>query len=510
MLAVFPVILPFLTGILLLLQKDLPSLRRGVSLASLLLQLGVALTILSLTFSNGSLVALLGSWQAPIGIVLVADKAAALLAAIAIFVTLAASLVGHSEEPAKEESPLRLPLIHFLLTGIQLSFLTGDLFNLFVAFEVMLLSSYSLMTLEGRASKLREAYPYVILNLVGSAIFLAACGFAYSLFGSLNMAHIAGASRELAQSSEGAFKVSVLTALLAFVFSIKAGMFPLYFWLPNSYPILPPSIGAIYAGLLTKVGIYVLMRLLGTLMPHDQTGLYLLIAWLGGGTMLFGVLGAVSRMRIREILAFHVLSQVGFMILAIGFFSPLSFAATLFYMVHHIIVKAGLFLTSSGVMGLQKTDHLKKNGGLWKSHPALGVIFLILALSLAGLPPLSGFWAKLWILLEGLQQEYYILVAISLIASVLTLASMLKIWLGAFWKPTPETTSTEVKWHREGWLGLGLLTVFSICVILLIQPLYQMAVLAATEIMDPAAYVESVFPGSDLLESSHSPIITGK
>ena len=493
MLPSLPILLPFATGILLLLLRG-GQARRAVAMASLLAQLAAALLLVRHVYAEGIVTTHLGEWKAPIGIILVGDKTSAILATLAVLVTIGSTLAGFAEKPARSENPLRQPLVQFLVTGIQLSFLTGDLFNLFVAFEVMLLSSYGLLTLEADKGRIKEAYPYVVLNLVGSALFLAGCGFAYALFGTLNMTGIAVAAAELAATPDGALKIAVLTALLALVFSIKAGMFPLYYWLPNSYPVLPASIGALYSGLLTKVGIYVLLRLLGTIMPHDQHSLYLLIAWLGGGTMLFGVLGAVSRMGVREILAFHVLSQVGFMIFALGLFSPVAFAACIFYMMHHIIVKSALFLTASFVQTRFGTDHLKKTGGLWKRHPVFSLAFLMMALSLAGLPPLSGFWAKLWILLEGLGQQRYFLVGVSLVASLLTLASMLKIWNGAFWqKPAdPALLEAPVRGQTPLWIALVLLCAISVGVVLGVGPLWEASQAAANELLDPSGYIGPV------------------
>lgn len=487
-----PVLLPFITGILLLLLRQNRSLRRTIAVLSLLLQLGAAMVLAGTAFSSGMEVMHLGSWKDPIGIVLVGDRTASILVILALLVTLTSTLAGFSERGPAHGNPMRLPLVQFLLTGIQLSFLTGDLFNLFVAFEVMLLSSYGLMTLEAEEGKLKQAYPYVLLNLVSSALFLAACGYTYALFGTLNFAGIAEAAAALESTSGGPARIALLTAILAFVFSIKAGMFPLYYWLPNSYPTLPPSLGALYSGLLTKVGIYLLLRLLGTVMPPGQEGLYLLIAWLGGGTMLFGVLGAVSRMGIREILAFHVLSQVGFMILAIGFYTPFAFAAAIFYMIHHIIVKSALFLTASGVLLHQQTDHLARTGGLWRSRPWLGIAFLIMALSLAGLPPLSGFWAKLWILLEGLSEGYYVLVAVSLVASILTLASMVKIWFGAFWQPLPSGSVDQPAKTGLLWTALTLMIIISLGVSAGVEPLWEASRAAAAELLDPSLYIEAI------------------
>ena len=498
MLPSLPVLLPFATGILLLMMRENSHVRRSVAVGSLLLQSGCCLWLLVATFTDGILATHLGAWQSPIGIVLVGDKTAAILAMLALIVTLTSTLTSFAETNASAKKPMRLPLVQFLLTGIQLSFLTGDLFNLFVAFEVMLLSSYGLLSLEAGSGRVRQAYPYVILNLVASALFLAGCGYAYALFGTLNMTGMAEAARVIAATPEGAARISVLTALLALVFSIKAGMFPFYYWLPNSYPVLPPSLGALYSGLLTKVGIYVLLRLLGTIMPPTQEGLYWIIAWLGGATMLFGVLGAVSRQGVREILAFHVLSQVGFMIFAVGLFTPVAIAACIFYMVHHIIVKSALFLCASGILDSFSTDSLKKTGGLGRRNPVFSLAFLLMAFSLAGLPPLSGFWAKLWILLEGVRLHAYALVAVSLVASLLTLVSMLKIWNGAFWNPAPDPGTAPRPVAKKLSLALAVMVVISLGVVLAVRPLWDASRAAADELLNPDAYKEVVFNPSPL------------
>lgn len=495
MLAVVPVLIPFLTGVLLVLMlRQSGSARRSLSLASFFLQAIFMASFATMVYKAGTVVSPLGSWTDPIGIVLVADKAAVLLAVLATVVSLAAALTGTAENAAKAENPLRQPLLHFLLSGIQLSFLTGDLFNLFVAFEVMLLASYALMSLEAKQSEIRQTFPYVLLNVLSSAFFLAACGFTYALFGTLNFAQISEAATAMASTPEGTVRVALLTGFLAVVFSIKAGMFPLYYWLPNSYPTLPPAVVAVYAGLLTKVGLFVLLRLLGTVMPPIMDPLYALIAVLGGASMIFGVLGAISRSSVREILAFHSLSQVGFMLLGIGIFTPFGFAACLFFMIHHSMVKAGLFLTAGGIIFHLGTDSLKKTGGLWRAQPLFRLSFLLLALSLAGLPPFSGFWAKLWVLLEGLREGHYVLIAVALVASILTLASMVKIWLNAFWNDPPEGTDPPALQPQPAGLrmGISLLLAVSLAMVFLVQPIWQISREAADDLFHPTSYIQSV------------------
>lgn len=495
MLSVFPVLFPFLTGIVLvLMQRREPALRRTFSLGSLAVQILLAVSLCRLVFLEGTFVSPLGSWTDPVGIVLVADKTASLLVLLGPIIAFTAVLGSMAEGRPGTASPFRQPLVHFLLTGIQLGFLTGDLFNLFVAFEVMLLSSYALMTLEAEKGKVKHAFPYVLLNVLASALFLAGCGMTYALFGSLNFAHIAERAAAMTATPGGSGKVGLLTALLAFVFSIKAGMFPLYYWLPKSYPTLPAAIASLYAAMMAKVGLYLLLRLLGTLMPPTQEVLYALFVALGGATMLFGVLGAVSRNGVREILAFHGLSQYGFMLIGIGFFTPFGFAASLFFMIHHTVVKAGLFLTAAGIRKSCGSDHLKKTGGIWEHQPLFGLAFLLLALSLAGLPPFSGFWAKLWILMEGFQQGYYLLIAASLVASLLTLTSMLKIWDGAFWRASPEASAGASEWRHPASLraATGLLLALSLALVLFVRPVWEASSAAAAELFHPTAYVESV------------------
>jgi multicomponent Na+:H+ antiporter subunit D len=486
---VAPIFVPLVTALVLLAIGQPRRVRRVVAGGSALAQLALAVYLLVGTAHGRMFILGVGDWPARLGIVLVVDLLSAIMLVLSALVALATVLYGYAESSQRLEHPLRLPLVQLLVAGINLAFTTGDLFNLFVGFELMLISSYGLLTTEADDWDIKQAYPYVAVNVVGSTLFLCAAGVAYGMFGTLNFAEIAARAPELA----GDGRVLVLALLLVVVFGIKAGLFPLYYWLPNSYPTLPTPLAALFAGMLTKVGVYVLLRVLGTVLPHDLHLVYRLLAVLAGVTMILAVLGAISRNFVRGILSFHILSQIGFMVLAIGFFTPLAWAACIFYVIHHIIVKASLFLIGGIGICLNRTDDLERTGNLWRQTPWVGVLFLFQALSLAGLPPLSGFWGKYLIVVIGLQQGSYGLVAASLVASVLTLFSMLKIWNAVFWQDSAvaPVRQEDRRWVAMSWV-VGGLTVLSLGIGLGAEGVFRLAQLAADQVLDQGRYAEAV------------------
>jgi multicomponent Na+:H+ antiporter subunit D len=490
-----PVILPFFTAVLLLLVRGRPLLRRMVLTLSSVAQVVVAAVVLRMCFAEGVVSHALGGWGPLVGIMVVADVGSALLLLSGVLLTCVCVLYSLADSAAGSEHPLRGVLLQFLLVGVNLSFFAGDLFNLFVAFEVLLLSSYALMSLEADDWDIRQSYPFLALNAVGSAFFLAACGFVYACYGTLNMALLS----ERMASAGGDGRAGVLAALVLTVFAIKAGAFPLYFWLPNSYPTLPAPVLGVFGGLLTKLGVYLLMRFVGNVFPHGLEAHCVVLMWVGAVTMVLGVLGAVSRGGVQSILSYHILSQIGYMILAVGFFTQQAFAACLFFVLHNIFVKSCLLLTGGVVLKLNGTDELKKAGGLWKAAPVVGVVFFLQAMSLAGLPPLSGFWGKYMIVLEGLRLGEWVLAAVALGVSILTLFSMLKIWLAAYWKD--EVSGYEPDLQKRGWRGMtaacAVLVVVSLFMGLFAQPVLQACDRAAEQIMDASGYREAVLTGWD-------------
>lgn len=463
--------------------------RRGFAALVMFFLLGGAFFLTQAVLQGGSVVLRWGDWESPFGIVLVGDALSCILVTLSCLTALSCLLFSYFETPLREEHPFRLPLFFFLLVGVHLSFLTGDLFNLFVAFEVLLLASYALMTLEADRKQSALSLPYVLLNLFGSALFLCGCAFAYSLFGTLQFAEIATQSDLLV----GDPRLFLLALLLSLVFAVKAGLFPFYAWLPPSYPGMPAALSALYAGLLTKVGVYILMRWVGTVLPPELSLLHTFLLVAAGCTMIAGGLGALAQMRIQSILSYHIISQIGYMVLAIGFFSPFAFTAGLFFVIHQIVVKSSLFLIGGIIWKLQGTDELAKTGGLWKATPWLAVLFVLQALSLAGVPPLSGFWGKWMLVAEGINQEHAWLVAISLLGSVLTLLSMLKIWLGSFWRARPPEAQLAPSRATRGmtgaaWLLGGAALALGLGVAWFFPPIQQ----AAQGALQRAEYVRAV------------------
>lgn len=332
-----------------------------------------------------------------------------------------------------------------------------------------------------------------MINLISSLGFLCAAAMIYGYTGHLNIAALA----QLLKGQENNSLIVGWSYLLLGIFGLKAGIFPLYFWLPNTYSHLPASLTALFAGSLTKVGVYVLARILVILLPGPIYALNSLILFIAALTMLFGVLGAISRSTIRGILSYHIISQIGYMILGISLYTPLALASALLFIIHNIWVKVSLFLIGGMAQRACQSDELKHMGNLSFTMPWLAAGFLIQALSLVGLPPLSGFWGKYLLILESIQSEKYLLAVVALLTSWLTLFSMLKIWIGAFWQVPQETAFTQKnKAWKEMALSIGLLIAASLFLGLGAEYFYQTATLAANQMFQKEDYIQAVLTAS--------------
>jgi len=497
-----PVLLPLATAILMLLFHGKVVLQRILGVLSTTLLGITAGFLLQGVLQEGTLALQIGGWEAPFGITFVADTLATIMVAITAMIGFTTALYSIGTINREREHYFYYPLMQLLLLGINGAFMTGDIFNLYVWFEVMLISSFVLLVLGSRPQQLEGAIKYVTLNLLSSAIFLAAVGILYGMTGTLNMADLA-VRIPLIEHRE---LLTVVAVLFLVTFGVKSAIFPLFFWLPASYHTPPIAVSAIFAGLLTKVGVYAIIRFFTTIFTSTDAALvHQLLLWSGGFTMVVGVLGAVAQYDVRKLLSFHIVSQIGYMIFAIAIQSPLAIAAGLFYMLHNIVAKTNLFYMSGLMKRLGGSYNLRDIGGIYRTYPLFGLLFLVPALGLAGIPPLSGFWAKLLVIRAGLEAGEWLLVGIALGVSMLTLFSMIKIWNEGFWKEHPVSShdfSTSV-YHHQSMLNksmiiapivlLGLVTtVFGFW----FEPFFTMADHTAQELLDPANYIESVRGGA--------------
>jgi len=496
---ILPILIPFFAAILCLLLWKNIRLQRVFSVIGALSLLLTALALLHSIWNVGIQSAQIGSWPAPFGITIVADLFSAIMVVMAGLVGSAVAVYSLAAMDKARESFGYYPLLNILLMGVCGAFLTGDIFNLYVWFEVMLIASFVLIGLGGEKAQLEGTVKYVTLNLMSSALFLTAVAILYGVAGTLNMADISLQLKTMALPGLG----TTLAVLFFLAFGIKAAVFPLFFWLPASYHTPPAPVSALFAGLLTKVGVYALIRVFTLLFVQEP--LHTLILIVAGFTMVTGVLGAVAQYEFRRLLSFHIVSQVGYMIMGLGLFTPLAVTGSIFIMVHNIIAKTNLFLISGAAYHLKGTYDLKKLGGLYSSFPFLSTLFLISALAMAGLPPLSGFWAKFVLIKAGLDTADYIIVTIALLVSLLTLYSMTKIWNEAFWKNAPQADGPETEDINVGspdpsigvlMLPIIALATLSVLMGLFVEPFLTLMTRAAEQLMNPTEYIQCVLGGT--------------
>ena len=501
-LLILPILIPLMIAALSLVLWRHPIWQRRLGVGGTAVLFLVAIALLQAVRRDGIQAVQMGGWPAPFGITLVADLFSAIMVLVAALIGFAVAVYSPASVDVRRESFGYYPLYHILLMGVCGAFLTGDIFNLYVWFEVMLIASFVLLALGGERAQLEGAIKYVTLNLVSSALFLTAVGILYGVAGTLNMADLALNLHRTAQPG----MVTTLAILFFVAFGIKAAVFPLFFWLPASYHTPPVAVSAIFAGLLTKVGVYAMIRVFTLLFIQEPGYTHRLILLVAGLTMIAGVLGALAQTDFRRALAFQHISHVGYMMMGLGLFTGPALAGSVFYIIHHIIVKTNLFLMTGVTQRLKGTFDLRKLGGLYRASPGVALLFFIPAFSLAGVPPLSGFFAKLALFKAGLDAKEYAIVAAALGVGLLTLLVMARIWTEAFWKPAPETSAsgaeeiqgaatTNFRGLRPLLAPIILLAVLTVIVGLVAEPVFALATRAAQQLMNPAEYIQAVLGG---------------
>lgn len=444
------VALPLLGAAVTLVFGRSPRLQVFVTVATLLAVAIIAAVLLVVVDQGTPLAVSVGGWPVPFGIVLYVDRLAALLVLISSIVLVAVLLfsIGQGAADGTDETPISIfnPSYLILAAGIFNAFIAGDLFNLYVGFEILLVASYVLITLGSTESRIRTGAVYIVVSLVSSILFLAAIAMIYGALGTVNMAQIAERMSELPQDTQ-----FVLHLLLLAAFGIKAAIFPVSFWLPDSYPTAPAPVTAVFAGLLTKVGVYALIRTETQIFPGNDINFVLMIIALA--TMIVGVLGAVAQAELKRILSFTLVSHVGYMIFGLAIATPEAIGATVYYIVHHIIVQTTLFLAVGLIERRAGSTSILRVKGLLKAAPLLAVLYFVPAINLGGLPPFSGFIGKFALFEAAASVGTPIMIVLiigGILTSLLTLYALMRAWNLAFWREEEDSAETEA---RTAYLG---------------------------------------------------------
>jgi multicomponent Na+:H+ antiporter subunit D len=489
-LTILPIILPVIAGMIMVVFRNQIRMHRALSLGTLTLIGIVAVMLMGQIQQNGIQVLHVGGWHAPFGISMVADMFSVLLVfttAVVAFCCIWYAFFSIGEE---REKHYFYPFTLFLIAGVNGSFLTGDIFNLFVCFEVMLVASYVLITLGGAKTQLWESLTYVLINMISSFLFLVAIAYLYHMTGTLNMAHL---SVRVAEIGQGGLMTAVAFLFLT-VFSLKAGLF-LFYWIPGSYGAPPPAIAAIFAALLTKVGIYAIIRLFSLVFYHEPGTTHYLIGILAAVTMILGAMGAVAFNDIKRIITYNVVIGVGLILAGFASFCEAGLSGSVYYLIHDMIIKGLLFLLGGSIILLTGTDRIREMSGLIRSYPRLGWMFLITAFSVAGIPPLSGFIGKILITEGAFRVGYYWLGGLGLLASLMVIYSMLKIFMNVFWGYPDDLESNPRISVRGLLMPMALLTALTIFLGLGAQGLYGVVDQAVQGLMDPSLYITAVLDG---------------
>jgi multicomponent Na+:H+ antiporter subunit D len=490
---VFPIAIPMFTAAVLLLAPRRPLLQRWISFVFSVVHAAVAVALFTRVEQHGIQVLQAGGWPAPFGITLVADLFAAMLLLATGLVGVAVTATSFAGVDPRREASGYHGLLHVLLMGVSGAFLTGDLFNLYVWFEVMLVASFVLMALHRTRAQIEAAFKYVTLNLLASSLFLTALGLLYGGTGTLNMADLASVFRS---RGIGTFEL-ILAMLFLVAFGVKAALFPLFFWLPASYHTPPAAVGAVFAGLLTKVGVYSLIRVFTLLFPGAPPSFYALLLAQAGCTMVVGLIGALAQRDFRRVLSFNLIGHLGYTTVGLALMTQAAMAGSILYILHHIFVITNLYLVSGIFLRLRRTTNFEALGSIYRDYPGVAVLMMIPIFSLAGVPPLSGFIGKMALLQGSFAAGAYWTGAVILFVGVLTMISMARLWDESAWKPAPRPDQSSMS--RLMLLPIAALNAVTLAFTFAAEPLFSLALRASDQLLNPRLYIEAVLKGGSQL-----------
>ncbi|MCY9548004.1 Na+/H+ antiporter subunit D [Lysinibacillus xylanilyticus] len=488
---VLPLIVPVITAILLVFLRENVFLQRIISLLTLSFVVLISVILLLEIQKQGVMRIDFSGWAPPFGILFVADSFAMLLVLVANIVAAICLLYAIFSIGKSFEKMYFYPFVLLMVAGVNGSFLTGDIFNLFVCFEVMLLASYALISLGGDKVQLREALKYVLINIVASWIFLVALAFLYGTVGTLNMAHIS------VRVMEAGVDPLITTVALIFliVFSLKAGLL-LFFWLPGSYSAPPTAIAALFAALLTKVGIYALVRTFTLLFPNNTEVTHMVLGIMAGLTIIAGCMGALAGRDVRTIASYNVLIGVGFIVAGLAIGTESALQGVTYYLMHDMVAKAMLFLAVGMMMYVTGETVIDKMSGLIRNYPLFGWLFFICMCSLAGIPPLSGFLGKVLIGQGAIEGGNFVLLGLGFLSSLIVLYSLLRIFLSSFFGETIISLEDEKPLPKRMVLPLTLLAACTIGLGIGAEWMAPYVTDAAKTLYNPSIYIDAVLDGT--------------
>nr|WP_277099437.1 Na+/H+ antiporter subunit D [Corynebacterium riegelii] len=446
-LTVMPILLPAVAAALIFVVRPM-QLQRTIALGTLFALAAIAATMIITVDVHGIHTVQMGGWDAPIGITLVADRLSTVMLFVSSIVLFAVMWYGISQglRDGDEDDPVAvfLPVYMLLSMGVNLSFLAGDLFNLYVGFEVFLVASYVLLTLGASPGRVRAGIGYVMVSVASSMVFLFALALIYASVGTVNMAQVGIRMEEIPTGTRAAIFATLLVA-----FGIKAAVFPLDAWLPDSYPTAASLVTAVFAGLLTKVGVYAIIRMRSVVFTDGS--LDTLLMWVALLTMIVGIMGALAQNDIKRLLSFTLVSHIGYMIFGIALTSVQGLSGAIFYAIHHILVQTSLFLVVGLIERQAGSAQLRRLGSLIYTSPLVAILYFIPALNLGGIPPLSGYLGKVMLIQAGAQQGTWlawVLIAGAVVTSLLTLYAMILVWSKAFLRDRTDAPEGEVALAR--------------------------------------------------------------
>lgn len=488
-LVVWPVAVPLIGAALAVALWGRTQAQTVIGFLAIGLQLVAGIVLLQHVWANGPLAMAMGGWSAPFGIVLAADVFGAGLTVVASLVTLLILVYGLADTKTDHRRAGFMPLILSLMTGVAGAFLTADIFNLYVWFEVTLISSFGLMVLGGSREQLDGAVKYAFLNLLATTFLLIAIALLYGMTGTLSMADLAGKVAALPDDAP----IETIALLFLLSLGMKAAMFPLHFWLPAAYHTPIPAVSAIFAALLTKVGVYSLIRVFMLVLPESVEIARDVMVWVAVSTMIIGALGALAETDIRRVISFTVVSGVGVMIGGLAIGSEAALLGSTFYIIHSIIVSAALFMAAGMIARAGSGTRIADLAGLYKGSPFLAVTFLLCGFSMAGVPPLAGFWPKVYLVQAGLEVGAFGVVAGILVSGFLTLMLIGRVFALVFWRSAPEGSPAAASDGGAMMKGaLGALTVLTFVVGAYAAPVSNLSGRAAAELLAPGPYIAVV------------------